>query len=166
MVSLTTAQAKNAITGSGLMVSRIENKHSSDIAAGHVISQNPAAGTAVNKGTGVSLVVSLGKEHPSKAYVPDLSGMSWSEAKSAIESAKLKAAKKGDESGVVVSQDIAAGKEVERGTTVTVTLAAPKPAQVTVPDVMGKNWADAKAALESAQLNAAQTGDPDGTVTS
>ena len=166
VVSLTTTQAKYAITGSGLMVSRIDSKHSSDVPTGHVISQDPAPGTAVNKGTGVSFVVSLGKEHPSKASVPDVTGMSWSEAKSTLKSANLNAAKKGDTSGEVVSQDIAAGTLVDKGTTVTVTLSSPKPAQVKVPNVIGKTWNDAKAALESAGLGAAKKGDSEGAVES
>ena len=58
---------------------------SADVAAGDVVSQDPAAGTSVPVGATVSYVVSLGVE---TVAVPDLAG-SAEEAAQALEAARL-----------------------------------------------------------------------------
>ena len=56
--------AQSAITAAGLTVGTVTEAYSATVAAGVVISQNPAAGTEVLPGSAVSLVVSKGEEDP------------------------------------------------------------------------------------------------------
>lgn len=60
VVGMTQAASSTAITTAGLVVGTITNANSSTVPKGNVISSSPIAGTMVNSGTPVSLVVSLG----------------------------------------------------------------------------------------------------------
>lgn len=62
VVGSTQAAAQAAITAAGLVVGNVTTAYSPAVPAGRVISQLPAAGTAVAGGTPVALVVSLGPE--------------------------------------------------------------------------------------------------------
>jgi serine protease len=52
--------ATSALTGAGLVVGTVTTESSTTVPSGSVISQSPAAGTSVQSGTSVSLVVSSG----------------------------------------------------------------------------------------------------------
>jgi hypothetical protein len=56
--------ASTAITGAGLTVGTVTSQSSSTVASGDVVSENPVAGTSVNGGTAVGLVVSNGPPTP------------------------------------------------------------------------------------------------------
>lgn len=60
--NLTETEAKFKIESNGLIVGKVENAHSSEIAEGRVISQSLEKGGAVKQGTRVDFVVSLGEE--------------------------------------------------------------------------------------------------------
>ncbi len=60
VVGLARAAAEAAITGAGLVVGTVTQRSSDTVPAGNVISQDPAAGTGVLRGSAVSLVVSSG----------------------------------------------------------------------------------------------------------
>ncbi len=62
VVGLTQAAATTAITGAGLALGTVTTQFSSSVASGLVISQSPAAGTTVNSGTDVNIVVSIGQQ--------------------------------------------------------------------------------------------------------
>ena len=111
-----------ALTQLGL---KVEVKHDYDdtIEEGNVISTNPAKDATVKKGDTVTITVSQGKE-TAATLVPDLSGMTKSEAESALGQANLTT---GDVSstysssvpeGQVVSQSIAKNTKVDEGTAV------------------------------------------------
>lgn len=71
VVGMTRAEAEDAIVAADLLVGAVTEGYSDTVAAGLVISQNPAAGTAVEAGSTVSMVVSQGSI-PYGAYpVPD-----------------------------------------------------------------------------------------------
>jgi len=59
-VNLTQTAATTAITGAHLVVGTVSNASSATVPAGSVISQNPAAGTQVQSGSAVALVISSG----------------------------------------------------------------------------------------------------------
>ena len=61
LVGQTQSAAQSLITLEGLTVGTITQVHSSTFASGYVISQSPAAGTTVPKGSSVNLTVSIGK---------------------------------------------------------------------------------------------------------
>jgi hypothetical protein len=60
VVGMTQAAAQSAITSAGLIVGNVTQASSNTIPQGIVISQNPAAGTLVESGSSVSLVISSG----------------------------------------------------------------------------------------------------------
>ena len=114
------ADAPDAITAAGLTVGEASEAYSDSVAAGDVISQDPAAGAEVELGTAVSYVESLGVQ---TVAVPDLSGPA-ADAPDAITAAGLtvgdatEAYSDSVAAGDVISQDPAAGTEVELGTAV------------------------------------------------
>jgi len=60
VVGDTQAAATTAITGAGLVVGTVTTQSSPTVASGNVISETPTAGTSVNAGSAVNLVVSTG----------------------------------------------------------------------------------------------------------
>ena len=60
----TQAAATMAITGAGLVVGTVTSQSSAGVASGNVISETPSAGTSVNAGSAVNLVVSTGPALP------------------------------------------------------------------------------------------------------
>ena len=60
VVGQTQAAATTAITNAGLVLATVASQSSSTVPSGSVISENPAAGTRVNAGSDVNLVVSSG----------------------------------------------------------------------------------------------------------
>jgi beta-lactam-binding protein with PASTA domain len=63
------AAAQSAITAASLSVGTVSLAASDTVAAGRVISQNPTAGTLVNSGSAVALVVSSGPPGPAVASI-------------------------------------------------------------------------------------------------
>lgn len=78
------ADARTAITDAGLTVGDVTTEDSTEVASGAVIRTDPVAGTSVERGSSVSLVVSSGK-----TTVPSVVGLSQEEAQSAITAAGL-----------------------------------------------------------------------------
>jgi beta-lactam-binding protein with PASTA domain len=60
----TQAAASTSITGAGLTLGTVTTQSSSTVVTGDVVSENPVAGTRVNGGTAVGLVVSSGPPTP------------------------------------------------------------------------------------------------------
>ena len=60
VVGMSQSAAKSAITGAGLTVGTVTEAASQTVPAGAVLSQNPAAGASVTRGSAVNLVVSSG----------------------------------------------------------------------------------------------------------
>ena len=120
--------AVQQIRGRGLTPSVSEEESSSP--AGEVISQSPSAGTAVEPGSTVSIVVSSGKEEE-VAKVPNVIGQERREAVEAVRAAGLTPAVEEEETevqgqvGRVIDQFPPPGRELEPGTTVTITVGRP-----------------------------------------
>ena len=83
VVGSTQTAATTAITNAGLTVGVVTTAVSTTVAAGNVISQNPAGGTNAAPGSAVDLVVSLG------AVVPNVVGSTQAAATTAITGAGL-----------------------------------------------------------------------------
>ena len=62
VVDKSEADAEKILQDAGLKVTKGEPQNSDTIAAGNVISSDPAADTEVDEGTSVTIVISLGKE--------------------------------------------------------------------------------------------------------
>ena len=122
----------------------------SEYAAGIVISQEIAEGTAVESGTVINYVVSSGNDSPA---VPEVNGLSQSEAEAKIKALGLETAIKQEYSdnvaiGKVISVDPVSGTELEVGATVTLVVSlGEENKKIPVPDVMGSEEAVAKKLL-------------------
>ncbi|MFJ8138633.1 Stk1 family PASTA domain-containing Ser/Thr kinase [Streptomyces sp. NPDC096013] len=121
---------------------------------GKICKQDPSPTTSVKKDSTVNLVVSTGAP---KVVVPSVVGQSFDDASSTLTGDKyqFKVEKKekvsGEDPGTVLEQDPALGAEVEKGTTITLTVAKAQ-AKSTVPDVSGKSCDDAKAQMQQNDL--------------
>src|SRR5438309_7387793 len=118
------AAAASAITGAGLTRGAVAQQSSSTVASGSVISQSPAAGTSVAKGSAVDLVVSTGPNPVGQVAVPNVVGQTQATATSAITGAGLTRGAVAHQSssrvasGSVISESPAAGADVVRGSAV------------------------------------------------
>jgi serine/threonine-protein kinase len=126
---------------------------SSTVASGLVVSETPQRGSALAKGTRVSIAVSSG---PSSAAVGNVEGLSVAHALARLRAAGFKPATKSQPSatvapGLAIGTDPPAGTVALVGSAVTL-LVSSGPAQVRVPDVVGESQTAAEAALSSAGL--------------
>ena len=69
---MTVAEARSQTSGMGLNLEVDNRYYSGDVAAGHILSQSPAAGTVVRREWRVRLAESLG---PQKVEVPEVVGL-------------------------------------------------------------------------------------------
>ena len=69
---LTEAQARDSLTSKKLNAGNVTHENSDSVAAGMVISQNPARGTTVTEGDSVDFVISDGPK--AKTYTASISG--------------------------------------------------------------------------------------------
>jgi YVTN family beta-propeller protein len=84
VIGLTQAAATAAITTVKLTLGSVTQQSSSTVAQGLVISESPAAGTSVNGGSAVSLVISSGAQ---TLIVPNIVGLSTGAALATLQSA-------------------------------------------------------------------------------
>jgi eukaryotic-like serine/threonine-protein kinase len=161
VVGLASTQASARLKAAGFKTVS-ETQASSTVASGHVISTDPPAGTELQSGSQVTLVVSSG---PAQTAVPDVVGQSRSAAEAALTNAKLTTGtvtqqETSEQSpGTVLEQSPAAGASLTVGGTVALTVAeAPK--EVAVPEVVGAAKAAAKSHLERAGFKVATTSRP------
>jgi eukaryotic-like serine/threonine-protein kinase len=122
--------AVQQIRGRGLTPSVAEEESGSP--AGEVISQSPSAGTQVEPGSTVAIVVSSGEEEE-VAKVPNVIGKERREAVEAIRAAGLTPSVEEEETevqgqvGRVIDQFPPPGRELEPGAAVTLTVGTPAP---------------------------------------
>ncbi len=121
ITGITSEEAQAALAAVGLIGGSVTEEYSEEYDAGYVISQGKSAGSKLEKGSAVDYVVSKGS---SKVEVPDLYGMTMAEAQQALSNLGLVsgAVTSGGHSdlpeGQVMSQTIAPGSHVDRGTAI------------------------------------------------
>ncbi|HSX96426.1 MAG TPA: Stk1 family PASTA domain-containing Ser/Thr kinase, partial [Streptomyces sp.] len=119
--------------------------------SGNVCKQTPQADTKVKKGDTIALVISTGAP---KVTVPDVQGIQFDEAETLLQDKGFEVDKKTEESdrtaGIVIKQDPDGGK-IEKGSTVTLTVAK-APDKETVPDVSRQSCDAAKAQMTANNL--------------
>ncbi|HVL81096.1 MAG TPA: PASTA domain-containing protein, partial [Actinomycetota bacterium] len=148
----TLAEARRALTEAGFEPGRVSEEFHASVPAGAVVSQEPAAGRA-RRGTAVDLVVSKG---PDAVTIPNLVGSGRSAARKALSDAGLKWAERVEASdtvaeGVVLRTDPAPGKQVPRGSAVTIVVSR-GPATFAMPSLTGMSRTEAKAKAQSMGL--------------
>jgi serine/threonine-protein kinase len=148
---LNASQAARRLRAAGFKPTT-QTQPSTKIAPGRVIATNPPAGTELQVGSPVTVLVSSG---PAQVRVPDVLGQSQAAAEAALSTAGLTvgaitpqvSASRSPET--VLSQSPAAATSLPAGGQVNLTVAqAPK--ETAVPNVVGQSEAQAAAALGSA----------------
>jgi eukaryotic-like serine/threonine-protein kinase len=141
--------AEEALVDAGLALGEVGRAFDEDVPAGRVLSSDPRAGAVIDETGTVDLVVSRG---PAPREVPDLRSLTLSEAQAELRAVGLEAEVVGRSysdapEGQVIAQSPGRGNEVERGTTIGLTLSdGPEP--VTVPNVRGQLRDEAVETLE------------------
>jgi serine/threonine-protein kinase len=133
--TLTVDQASAQLAALGLSVTVLPEEFSDTVPAGVIARQDPAAGTELERGATVSIVVSKGQD---LVAVPPLADLTVDQVRAALEGAGLVLGEvRGDPAGITVQADvggqtIGAGAVFPRGTAVDVTFQVPVPAEVPV----------------------------------
>ncbi len=124
VIGLTSEEAQKQLTELGLEVN-IEEEYNSKVEAGYVIEQSLEENEEVDNGETITIKVSKGTE---KVVVPDLNGKTEAQAKKEITSAglKLKSVVTSEDTtkddGVVIKQTLEAGTEVDKNSSITITV--------------------------------------------
>lgn len=151
--------ARASLQSSGLKVGSLKYEVSDTVEKGNVISQDPKAGASVQSGTAINLVISTGKTSGELVTVPNLMGLTASEAERELAAVGLigssqQGANESYEAGTIFQQDPATNSRVPAGSTVTYTVSTGKEKKnVTIPDLIGINEGDAVATLEKLGLS-------------
>ena len=137
VLGLAQGAAVTALQAAHLVAGQITSQCSATVGTGLVISQTPSAGSLVNEGTAVALLVSGGPcppegepegegEPPVLVDVPNLAGLAQSAVAPALQSAGLTAGQVTQQcsatvaAGLVIRQEPGAGTEVAAGSSVSV----------------------------------------------
>jgi serine/threonine-protein kinase len=149
VVGIRELNAKAKIADAGLEP-KIERAASAEVDKGIVIDQRPDAGTRIQKGDQVTIIVSTGVP---KATVPDAVGMDYADAVDALNEVNLEARKRevfsNKPEGQVVAQNPPSGEVVDEGTAVVLRVSKGKQV-VAVPDVLDQTEASARSELQAA----------------
>ena len=125
VVNLPEADAERRLDAEGFEVT-VEREESASVESGRVIRSDPEAGTDAELGSTVTIFVSTGPPEPETQRVPDVIGRNEAEAESILNNAGFRVSKRystvvrEDQDGVVLEQNPAAGREADRGATVTI----------------------------------------------
>ncbi|HET6550653.1 MAG TPA: PASTA domain-containing protein [Solirubrobacter sp.] len=146
------SEAADRLHNRGLEVA-FKNVVDDDTPRDEVMEQDPAAGDEVREGTTITLTVSAGRD---TAAVPAVVGQSQEDAEQALRDAGFKseveqAFSDSVPAGDVISSSPAAGKQITKGQTVTLTVSQGAEG-VEVPDLRGAARADAEAQLQELGL--------------
>lgn len=142
VVNMTQADATSVLEGKGFSVRATSVK--SDETEGLVLLMDPGAGAREEEGSEVVIHISEART------VPDVVGRQRDEAQGQLaedgfENVTIVTQKSDEREGVVLSVEPAAGEKAKAATPITMTVAVP----YTVPDIAGKTWDEAVAALEA-----------------
>lgn len=149
----TLEEATAEIENAGLKIG-ISYDISEDVEKDHVISQDPKGSTQVAKGSTVNVVVSTGETSGEPVNVPNLIGLTASQAEQSLAEVGLKGESKTANSdqydaGQIFEQDPGVGAQVPSGSTVTYTISlGEKTENKNVPSVIGLDKDVAKSTLE------------------
>ncbi|MBL3665034.1 Stk1 family PASTA domain-containing Ser/Thr kinase [Streptomyces sp. M2CJ-2] len=152
-IGKTETEAEKLATNSELVL-EFTSKPCENQTKGKICSQDPEKNTDVKKGDTVNLVVSTGAP---KVVVPSVLGDTIDDAKTELEGDKYefvvetKEKEAPENPGTVLAQDPPLGEEVEKGTTITLTVAKAV-ARSTVPDVLGQTCDQARAQVTANEL--------------
>lgn len=151
--------AEKMLVEADLKLGEVTEKSNGELRVGDVVwQQEPAAGTMVDEGSKVDVMVSTGPKITDPVTMPDLTGMTPEDAEQALFDLFI-LPQPGDqvysdsvEPGKVCMQSVAAGSQIMPLETVTYSTSLGRE-KVSVPDVTGKSAEDARAVLKDAGLS-------------
>ncbi|SDB25423.1 PASTA domain, binds beta-lactams [Ruminococcaceae bacterium FB2012] len=153
-------KALRRLTEAKLIMAISGKEYSDMIPVNYVLTQDVNPGLVVDENTVVHLKLSAGKM---TRTVPDVRGFEYEKAKALLESLKFVVSKKEDYSesiaeGCVISQSSSPGAEIERGTSIELTVSkgydpAKKPANTSIPDLKGKRYDEVIEAAQNGGFN-------------
>lgn len=154
VTNMTPEAAQDAVEALGLVWELDTNKVNSDsVEEGKIAKVNPSAGKKVKKGSTVKGTVSSGKK---TVTVPDLTGMTQDQAREYLAQVGLQVGNvqtsddPGQSAGKILSSSPAAGETLNKGESVSITLASGK---VALPDtIVGYEQSSVVAALQALTL--------------
>ena len=152
LTGMTIGDATKRLEKAGFKLKQGESRPSEGAPAGTIIEQTPLGGALANPGTTVSVVTSAGQR---EAVIPETKGMTRRDAERALEEAGFSVGAVQQQSsesarGAVLATSPAAGSKVAAGA-VTLILSNGPPS-VTLPNVVGRSYGDARSALEQIGL--------------
>ncbi|MGW1405339.1 PASTA domain-containing protein, partial [Streptomyces sp. NPDC002403] len=148
---LSVADARAELKEAGLVPGMITKEFSEETVRGDVIRTDPVAGTERHGDSAIALVVSKG----APVSVPDVTGLSVTDATAALKEKGLKAkvlpgrVNSPEDAGDIARQSPGDGTEAAEGDTVELTVSE-GPRMIDVPDVTGKDADEATSLLEDA----------------
>ncbi|MFE2644274.1 Stk1 family PASTA domain-containing Ser/Thr kinase [Streptomyces nigra] len=147
--------ARELLANVDLKLGEVKKDECENQPKGKICSQSPDSKEKVDKGSTVDVVVSTGAP---KVTVPSVIGISLEDAREKLEGDDFQFTIKtetrevsAEEPGTVLDQDPQRGEEVEKGSTITLTVAKEQE-QSTVPDVVGRTCDEAKAQMQDNDL--------------
>ena len=155
LIGMSPDDARKAVEALGLKWDVNSSKVASDtVPEGKVAQTNPSPGSKVKTGQTITAYLSSGSN---QVEVPDLSGMSQDQARSALKAVGLELGNvstvdSDKEKDRIVAQDPDSDSTVKKGTSIAVSVSSGKPAQVEIPSVVGIGREDAEAQLKALGL--------------
>ncbi|MBE0447335.1 MAG: Stk1 family PASTA domain-containing Ser/Thr kinase [Actinobacteria bacterium] len=152
--------AKLDLKSRNLKIGKVRRDYSKET-PGHVISQEPKAGSELEEGKEVSVVISIGRK---KVSVPDVVGEKSEDAVTKIVKANLEPKYRYEPSdeaqrGRVIYTEPGPGERLPEGSAVKLVIGK-GPETLQVPDVQGKTRDEAKGILDNAGLQITLTEEP------
>jgi eukaryotic-like serine/threonine-protein kinase len=168
LVKTSKADAEQTLRQAGLTVSYAPAVNSTIVPTGQVVSQQPASGARVSRGSAVRLTLSLG---PPAVTVPSVAGLSETEARAALTQYQLNVKeppqKINDDktlAGRAIRTDPQAGTKLPPDSSVVLFLSTgPSSAQVP-PSIIGRDFADATSILTALGLTTTEVDQMDAVV--
>lgn len=155
VTGMTEDEAADALQELGLVLDVEKSDYSDTVKEGEIISQDPKAGTKLDEGAAVSVVLSLGEE----AVMPDLTGMTEKAATSALKKWKIDLIVSKDtvysenvKEGKIAEQSIKAGESLDDSITEVEVKLSKGSEYVDVPSMVGMSQKDAADAAEELGL--------------
>ncbi|MFE2811361.1 Stk1 family PASTA domain-containing Ser/Thr kinase [Streptomyces nigra] len=155
LIGETQGAAKELLANVDLKLGEVKQDECENQPKGKICSQSPDSKEEVDKGSTVDVVVSTGAP---KVTVPSVIGISLEDAREKLEGDDFQFTittetreVSAEEPGTVLDQDPQRGEEVEKGSTITLTVAKEQE-QSTVPDVVGRTCDEAKAQMQDNDL--------------
>lgn len=150
----TEQEARKSLNTVGLKVGKIKLDISETVEKGKVISQTPTANSHVEPGSTVDLVISSGRTSSELVSVPNLTGLTASEAEQQLAAVGLVGSSKQEssdtiEAGKVCDQNPVFNSQVEKGSTVTYTISTGKKG-ISLDSHVGDSVSSARAELQAA----------------